>query len=271
MTLVNEIRVLIAKGKTDDAINKLLSYAEENNSEFIDTVVLLKSRMKDLRISVLKGAISDQDASSTRTRIRDSVLKILAEIKSSNDPKRSPGTLPAIWNMKIHQNQYFTGREEILTQLHEALQTEQGASLTQAQVIRGLARHRQKRRFAVEYVYRHHTKYDVVWWIDAETEVTIQTALVSLTEKLGLPEKDANEQQVKVDAALEYLNHHPHWLLVFDNVESRDVIYKYRPQNKQGHVIITTRNQNLQGVGKSISIDLWTEQEAQTVCQNTHS
>ncbi len=161
--------------------------------------------------------------------------------------------------MSIQQNEHFTGREEILAQLHESLQAEQGAALTQ--VIKGLGGIG-KTQIAVEYAYRHHTKYDIVWWVNAETEVTIQSAFALLTEKLGLPEKNAQEQQVKVDAARDYLNQNPHWLLIFDNVESGDAIYAYRPQHRQGHVIITTRNQSLQGVGKSIPIDTWTDEEA---------
>ncbi len=172
---------------------------------------------------------------------------------------RYPGTLPPYWNMPIQQNEHFTGREEILAQLHESLQTEQGAALTQ--VIEGLGGIG-KTQIAVEYVYRHHTKYDIVWWVNAETKVTIQSAFASLTEELGLEEKDAQKQEIKVRAALKYLNQNPDWLLIFDNVESGDVIYNYRPQYKLGHVIITTRNQNLQGVGKSITIDKWTDEEA---------
>ena len=173
---------------------------------------------------------------------------------------RYPGTWPPYWNIPIQQNEHFTGREKILEQIHESLQAEQGAALTQ--VIKGLSGIG-KTQIAVEYAYRHHTKYDIVWWVNAQTEVTIQSAFALLTEKLGLPEASAQEQQVKVNAAREHLNQNPHWLLVFDNVESADTIYPYRPQHQQGHVIITTRNQSLQGVGKSIPIDTWTAEEAQ--------
>jgi len=162
--------------------------------------------------------------------------------------------------MPIQRNDYFTGREETLAQLYESLQTEQGAALTQ--VIKGLGGIG-KTQIAVEYAYRHHTKYDIVWWVNAETEVTIQSAFALLTEKLGLPEMNAQEQEIKVRAALKYLNQNPDWLLIFDNVKSEDTIYPYRPQHKQGHVIITTRNQSLQSAGKSISIDTWTDEEAQ--------
>ena len=173
---------------------------------------------------------------------------------------RYPGTLPPYWNMPIQQNQHFTGREEILAQLQESLEAEHGAALTQ--MLKGLGGIG-KTQIAVEYVYRHHTKYDIVWWVNAETEVTIQTTFALLAEELELVQKDAREQEIKVQAALKYLNQNPRWLLIFDNVESGDAIYAYRPQHHQGHVIITTRNQSLQGAGENIKIDSWTNEEAQ--------
>jgi len=173
--------------------------------------------------------------------------------------QRYPGTLPLYWNMPIQRNVYFAGREQVLEQLDESLKTEQGAALTQ--VIKGLGGIG-KTQIAVEYAYRNHTKYDIVWWVNAETEVTIQSAYALLAEELDLPEKDVQEQEIKVKAALKYLNQNPDWLLIFDNVESGDTIYPYRPQHKLGHVIVTTRNQSLQRIGKSISIDTWTNEEA---------
>ena len=218
---------------------------------YIDLVGPVESEAKEKLLQDIKhGRKKPQSAPSFPGKRKHTV----------SQPKRFPGTLPLYWNMPMQQNEYFTGREEILAQLHESLQAEQGAALTQ--VIKGLGGIG-KTQIAVEYVYRHHTKYDIVWWVNAETEVTIQSAFASLTEKLGLPEASAQDQQVKVDAARDYLNQNPHWLLVFDNVESGDTIYPYRPQHQQGHVIITTRNQSLQSVGKSIPIDTWTDEEAQ--------
>ena len=202
----------------------------------------------------------DEARKTLLTKIEQTVKKTRAKPKTKPEFKgfsgdthtrkpRYPGTLPPYWNMPIQRNDYFTGREEILAQLHESLQAEKGAAITQ--VIEGLGGIG-KTQIAVEYVYRHHTKYDIVWWVNAETEVTIQSAFALLTEELGLEEKDAQKQEIKVRAALKYLNQNPDWLLIFDNVESADTIYPYRPQHKQGHVIITTRNQSLQGVGKNI-------------------
>lgn len=88
--------------------------------------------------------------------------------------------------MPIQRNDYFTDREQVLEQLHESLQTEQGAAITQ--VIKGLGGIG-KTQIAVEYAYRHHTKYDIVWWVNAETEVTIQSAFALLTEELELAVK----------------------------------------------------------------------------------
>jgi len=56
--------------------------------------------------------------------------------KGASHAPRFPALLPSIWNIQQQRNPYFTGREEILRQLHESLQTGERAALTQA--IQGL-------------------------------------------------------------------------------------------------------------------------------------
>src|SRR3989442_1744044 len=47
-------------------------------------------------------------------------------------------SLRQFWNVPYHRNRFFTGREDLLTQLHERFTTTKTTALTQAQAISGL-------------------------------------------------------------------------------------------------------------------------------------
>src|SRR5437763_5998976 len=62
---------------------------------------------------------------------------------------------PPLWNIPYRRNPFFTGREEILTYLHNVLtENKTAAALTQAQAISGLGGIG-KTQIAIEYVYRY--------------------------------------------------------------------------------------------------------------------
>jgi hypothetical protein len=54
-------------------------------------------------------------------------------------PSHTKTSLPAsAWNVPYVRNPFFTGREELLKQLHDNLAQNKAAALTQAQAISGL-------------------------------------------------------------------------------------------------------------------------------------
>ncbi|MDP3183567.1 MAG: 5'-methylthioadenosine/S-adenosylhomocysteine nucleosidase, partial [Desulfobaccales bacterium] len=83
--------------------------------------------------------------------------------------KREPGRKP-VWNIPHRQNPNFTGRQELLDDLHRALTSGRPAALTQA--IHGLGGVG-KTGLAVEYAYRHGPEYSLVWWLRSEEPVAL--------------------------------------------------------------------------------------------------
>ncbi len=83
MTLIDQIRDLVANGQTEKSIEELLSYVKENNNEVMDQLVLLKSRMKTLNNAIIEGTIEDDVAHMERAKINESILKILNDITPS--------------------------------------------------------------------------------------------------------------------------------------------------------------------------------------------
>ena len=158
--------------------------------------------------------------------------------KSGVPAPRFPGTLPAIWNVPFLRNPHFTGRDDLLTQLHTA---PHGAiALTQPQAIHGLGGVG-KTQLAVEYAYRYASEYDLVWWIRADSLTLIATDLALLAAPLQLPERDERDQNVVVRAVLHALAQRNRWLLIFDNAEEPRDVRPFLPQGA-GRVLITSRN-----------------------------
>src|SRR5581483_2324063 len=162
---------------------------------------------------------------------------------------RFPGALPEIWNIKHHRNPNFTGREEELKALRASLLAGETAALVQA--ITGLGGVG-KTQLALEYAYRHGADYDAVWWVRSEDPLTLAGDFANLAVKLDLPEKDAKEQQVIVDAVKEWLRLNQGWLLIFDNAEDVKLTRGYIPPGNSGHVIITARNRQWENSAKPV-------------------
>ena len=134
--------------------------------------------------------------------------------------KPSPqGSLPTpFWNVPFRRNPFFTGRENLLQQLHDNLTTSKTAALTQAQAISGLGGIG-KTQTAIEYAYRYREMYQAVLWVRAATKETLISDFVLLAGVLHLPEKDEQDQNIVVTAVMRWMATHEQWLLILDNAD----------------------------------------------------
>ena len=149
---------------------------------------------------------------------------------------RFPGDLQQVWELRGHRpDRYFIGRDGELAALYRALRDDSPTAAIQ--VITGLGGIG-KSRLAVEYAYRYGTAYDLVWWIRAEDPATLRSDYVELAQKLGLP----SEQDDQTVASLrQELHRRRDWLLIFDNAEEADELFRLLPDRHSGYVLITTR------------------------------
>ena len=164
-----------------------------------------------------------------------------------------------IWNVPYGRNPYFTGREALLEALHRQLTTEHTTTLTQA--ITGLGGIG-KTQTAIEYAYRHREGYRIVWWLRAEEVTTLAADYAQLAIQLNLPEHEATEQTIQIQAVRSWLEQHTGWLLIFDNAEERHAIRPYLPQIGNGHVLITSRNPIWDGLGTMLPVEVMQPEEA---------
>ena len=171
--------------------------------------------------------------------------------KSMSAPARFPGALPQIWNIPHQRNPNFVGRDKLLDRIRETLTSEKAAALTAIHGLGGVG----KTQLAAEYAYRHKADYEVVWWIKSEKPETLASDYSMLAALLDLPQKEEREQTMIVAAVRDWLNHNRGWLLVFDNARHADDVREYLPQNRAGHVLITSRDPIWGSVAKPLEVE----------------
>jgi len=170
---------------------------------------------------------------------------------------RFPGILPPIWNVPHQRNPHFTGREELLTELEEALASVP-AVITQA--ITGLGGVG-KTQLATEYCYRHAADYDLVWWIRSAETAALAADYAKLAGPLGLGIEDEQDQRLIVEGVRRALEQRGGWLLVFDNAEDRQQVRDFLPHGG-GHAIVTSRDPVWGGVARPLAVRTWPREDS---------
>ncbi len=182
-------------------------------------------------------------------------------VSDSLSSPRLPGRQPQVWGRIPQRNKNFTGREELLERLHEAIGSEVTAVVPHAlHGFGGVG----KTHLAIEYAYRYGHEYDLVWWIPADQPILVRSALAALAPHLGLPSATMTGTEDAVTAVLDALRRgrpFEKWLLIFDNADRPEDIQDLLPHGP-GHVLITSRNQAWQGVVDTVAVDVFTREES---------
>ncbi len=210
-----------------------------------------------------------------REQIRDEIGQIKVLLKDPENAAISDRLSDAVDRMFIHNLPYrsigglFKGREDVFGRLETALGAGKTAAITQVQAIHGLGGIG-KTRLAVEYAWRalEDGQYNAVFFVVAETEASLHTNLAALASSqfLDLPEQGSKEQPVIVEAALAELGRRADWLMIFDNVDSKEAAGRLHeqviPRLAGGNVLITSRRSNWPDEVADLSIDTLDEADA---------
>jgi tetratricopeptide (TPR) repeat protein len=174
-------------------------------------------------------------------------------------PPRYPRNSPPVWQVPT-RNAVFTGRVEVLEQLHDRLA---GTSMA---VVAPMALHGLggvgKTQVALEYAHRYMADYDAIWWIPAEQDELINAALAPMAQSLGIRSRDSIPETAQaVREALRLGHPYDRWLLIFDNADNPNEVKEFFPGGS-GHVIVTTRNPAWSVVAEPLEIDVFSREES---------
>ncbi|MDQ3761340.1 MAG: FxSxx-COOH system tetratricopeptide repeat protein [Actinomycetota bacterium] len=169
-----------------------------------------------------------------------------------------------MWGNVPQRNKNFTGREDLLSDLRRRIVDEEVTALL-PHALHGMGGVG-KTQLAIEYVYRYQADYDVVWWIAADQETLVRSALAGLAPRLGLTDIAPGRTEDAVTAVLDALRRgvpYERWLLVFDNADQPESMRALIPHGP-GHVLVTSRNHRWEGVADTVEVDVFKREESLT-------
>ncbi|HWE37418.1 MAG TPA: tetratricopeptide repeat protein [Isosphaeraceae bacterium] len=167
-------------------------------------------------------------------------------------PDRSIGTL-------------FKGRDDFLADLRRRLCEPNGraAAIVAPRVVHGLGGVG-KTRAAIEYAWRFAADYTALLFVSAPTPDDLHARLADLTTVLAI-KTAATEVDARMNEVLRWLDAHPGWLLIVDNVDTEPAaaeVERLLARLSAGHVLITSRLANWSRAVERLELHVLTEADA---------
>jgi tetratricopeptide (TPR) repeat protein len=154
---------------------------------------------------------------------------------------RAPAEVAAargLHNLPAPGNPVFVDRQDDMAQLHAALGPEPAAS---PPVVHGLGG-TGKSTLALQFAHRNRDRYNPVWWIAADSPVSVTTGLAELAARLNPWEDLTAKTSTEAAAwAVSWLQAHDGWLLVLDDADSPGSLEPVLGKLAGGRQLITTR------------------------------
>ena len=159
----------------------------------------------------------------------------------------------------------FMGRDKALDDLRAALLADKNVAVA-GRALHGLGGVG-KTRLAIEYALGQETDYSALLFVRASDSATLNESIAALAsaDVLDLPAKEAKKDAAKIEAALRWLDAHPTWLMILDNVDDEKAVGavgQLMARLKGGHVIVTARASNFPASLRKLELDMLDEDAA---------
>jgi tetratricopeptide (TPR) repeat protein len=201
----------------------------------------------------------DGDENNAFTGITNSTFNI--GTKQADEDKKSAFIPQHITIQSLTPPSYFTGREKVLEDIADALQTHRTAALYG---ISGLG----KSSVTYEFAKRHAEDYQYIIFVradrlgfDANFDKTCE--MMSLTfDAQDNEETKAVKFKAKIDELCASLSENKRLLLIFDNVDEIERLRKFLPQHHKSNILLTSNFHDIHDLGRRVSIDNLSEYDA---------
>src|SRR5690349_8692048 len=184
---------------------------------------------------------------------------MFAQVDPSLDTTLScvPMSQQKVFWQKYERNKRFGDRPSVFENLDHIIKTHKECTLC------GLGG-TGKSQIAIEYCHRNKDNYRYVFWIEADTEETLQNSFAYIARRLNAPAlvstKSVSPEEL-VLYAITWLQNNDDWLLVYDNSDDRSLGDKFNRQSnyfplvERGVILKTTRNEFAERRGPTIKLD----------------
>jgi tetratricopeptide (TPR) repeat protein len=167
--------------------------------------------------------------------------------KSENHESSAvPVSSAQVWNIPAH-GRYFMNRSQEFAAIGD-LTMRGGGRVLLLHGMGGVG----KTQMAAAYAVRHRADFDVGWWVNSSTRVTVISSLATLASRLGI------EHVNDVDAAravVRHLSERDRWLLIFDNAEDPADLDQLTPVASNGTVLVTSRNPQFGNLAERLMLE----------------
>jgi hypothetical protein len=131
----------------------------------------------------------------------------------------------------------FVGRDRDLVALDSMLGAGVGVITQAVQGLGGVG----KTELVLHHAWTHKPSYPLVWWITADSPDNLAAGLAALAYRLQPAMRTVVTASDAAEWGKAWLQTHPGWLLVLDNVEDPQHVAGLLAQFDTGRVLITTR------------------------------
>lgn len=189
--------------------------------------------------------------------LNDLLLKanVPAPVQPRNLPYDSLGSL-------------FKGREPFIQTLREKLLDKASGPHKAVYGLGGIG----KTRLAVEYAWQHQNAYTALLFVRADTPADLEANIAGLCSILipNQPNLVTHEQKEQLQATLTWLEQHPDWLLIIDNVDTIKMVKvakEWLRRLGKGHVLLTSRISEWGKYVECLEVKVLTPEDAQAFLQ----
>lgn len=211
------------------------------------------------KISVARTSIFRWEREEDPVMPRPDQLNAILNLYGIKAIEEVYATRPSVWMVPYLPNLYFTGRSNLLDELHRELTTARpvavvGQSRSEPassepalyepalQGMGGVG----KTQLALTYAHRYQDEYDIILWARGDSADTLISDFARFAPRLGLRYPDDTPQERLATAAKEFLEagERRDWLLIVDNAQDLALLKRFLPTTSpqgNGRILVTTR------------------------------